>query len=130
MIKLRQIAAGLTVGALFLAGGCASPPAAVPASAQLMTSGSTMATFRPTDSGRVYVVDENDHKIIYQAEVDRGEIVQVDSRKDRVEVAGRTVTEPALDDNHEYRIYFEPLPKERMTRYKVVEEKTTVHEHP
>jgi len=34
----------------------------------------------------------------------------------------KKVTERAMDDNHQYRVFFEPLSHERTVRYKVVEE--------
>jgi hypothetical protein len=79
-------------------------------------------SFRATEFGRVYVTDETDKKILYQGEVDKGEMVEVNAQDDRILLGGRTVTERAMDDNHQYRVFFEPLSHERTVRYKVVEE--------
>jgi hypothetical protein len=127
MLKLRQYAAGAIVGFAALLSGCADRPMSVPASASLMTEGNgDRITFRPTEYGRVYVTDQSDgDKIVYQGEVDRGETVELNAKDDRVTVAGRTVTERAMDSGHQYKIFFEPMSKERVVRYKetVVEER-------
>jgi hypothetical protein len=125
MRNLRHYAAGLAVGLLSIVGGCASQPDAVPSSAMMMTSGNGAASFRPTEFGRVYVTDQTDNKILYQADVDRGELVQLDARQDKISVDGRTVSDRSLEDAHDYRIFFEPLSKERLSRYRVTEETTT-----
>jgi hypothetical protein len=123
MFSLRQYAAGMAVSLMAILSGCADRPMAVPASASLMTEGSgDHVSFRPTQFGRVYVTDETDKKILYQGDVDRGEMVEVNPRDDRVMVAGRTVTEQPLVDNHQYRVFFEPMTRERVVKYKVVEE--------
>jgi hypothetical protein len=84
-----------------------------------------MVAFRPAEYGRVYVVDETNHKILYQAEVDRDRVVEVDADKDKISVGGHTVSQTALDANHDYRIFFEPISKERVVKYKVTEEHVT-----
>ncbi|MDB5322394.1 MAG: hypothetical protein JWN40_4025 [Phycisphaerales bacterium] len=122
MCTFRQYAAGVAVGLMVFLSGCADRPMSVPASATLMTEGSTRASFRATDHGRVYVTDETDKKIVYQGEVDKGEMVEVNAKDDRILIGGRTVTERALADGHQYRVFFEPLSGERTVRYRVVEE--------
>jgi hypothetical protein len=102
--------------------GCADRPMSVPASASLMTEGSQRASFRATDDGRVYVTDDNDKKILYQGDINKGEMVEVNAQDDRILVGGRTVSERAMDDNHQYRLFFEPMSHERTVRYRVVEE--------
>jgi hypothetical protein len=127
MKRLRQYAVGAAIGLIALLSGCADRPMSVPASANLMTEGNgDRIAFRPTEYGRVYVTDQSDaNKIIYQGEVDRGDAVELNAVDDRVTVAGRTVTERPLDSGHQFKIFFEPLPKERVVRYKetVVEER-------
>ncbi len=123
MMNLRHYAAGAAMGLVVMLSGCADRPNDVPAAATLMTSGNNdRVSFRPTEYGRVYITDDTDHKILYQGEVDRGEMVEVNPRDDKVVVDGRTVMDRPLEDGHNYRIYFEPVPKERVVRYRVVEE--------
>jgi hypothetical protein len=122
MCRFRQYAAGVAVGMMAFLSGCADRPMSVPASASLMTEGSQRASFRATDHGRVYVTDETDKKILYQGDVDKGEMVEVNATDDRIMVGGRTVSERAMEDTHDYRLYFEPLSGERTVRYRVVEE--------
>jgi hypothetical protein len=127
MTKLRRYAVGLSAGlmGLLLAGGCAAPGPSVPASATLMSTGNAQVAFRPAEYGRVYVVDETKHKILYQADVDRAQTVQLDAAKDTISVDGRTVSQPALPEGNEYRIFFEPMSKERVVKYRVTEERVT-----
>ena len=122
MCRFRQYAAGVAVGLMAILSGCADRPVSVPASASLMTEGSQRASFRATDHGRVYVTDDTDKKILYQGDIDKGEMVEINAVDDRIMVGGRTVTERAMDDNHQYRLFFEPLSSERTVRYRVVEE--------
>jgi hypothetical protein len=121
MLSLRQCAASSLFGLVVILSGCAERPMTVPASATLMTEGTNRASFRATDFGRVYVTDETDKRILYQGEVDKGEMVEVNSVDDRIMVGGRTVNEAAMDDNHQYRVFFEPMSRERSARYKIDE---------
>jgi hypothetical protein len=122
MYGFRQYAAGVAVGLIAFLSGCADRPMSVPASASLMTEGSQRASFRATDDGRVYVTDDSDKKILYQGDINKGEMVEVNAQDDRILVGGRTVSERAMDDNHQYRLFFEPMSHERTVRYRVVEE--------
>jgi len=122
MNSMRQYAAGAALGLAVLVSGCAAPPMAVPSSATMMSEGNTKVSYRPPQFGRVYVTDDTDHKILYQGDADRDELVEVDARQDRIMVGGRPVSEVVLDDNHQYRVYFEPLSQERVVKYRVVEE--------
>src|SRR5256885_4309647 len=118
MLNLRHYAAGAALGLVAILSGCADRPPTVPSTATLMTEGNgDRVMFRPTDYGRVYVTDDTDHKILYQGDVDNGETVEVSPRSDQITVAGRTVMDKPLEDNHQYRIFFEPVPHERVVRY-------------
>src|SRR4051812_26053294 len=97
MCRFRQYAAGVAVGLMAFLSGCAERPLSVPASASLMTEGSHRVSFRATDEGRVYVTDDNDKKILYQGEINKGEMVEVNAQDDRIMIGGRTVSEHAMD---------------------------------
>jgi hypothetical protein len=116
---LRPFAAAFATVLLVILSGCADRPMSVPSSATLMTEGSNRASFRTQHFGRVYITDETDKRILYQGDVDNGEMVEVNSVDDRIMVGGRTVSERAMDDNHQYRIFFEPLSRDRTARYRV-----------
>jgi hypothetical protein len=122
MTRFRQFAAGATVGFAAILSGCADRTPAVPASANLMTEGSNQISFRANEFGRVYISDETDHRILYQGDVDKGDMVELNAKDDRILVAGRTVSERPMEDTHDYKIFFEPTSKERTVRYRVVEE--------
>jgi hypothetical protein len=119
---LRPFVAVGSMCLLVILSGCADRPLSVPASATLMTEGSNRASFRTQQFGRVYITDETDKRILYQGDVDNGEMVEVNSVDDRILVGGRTVSERAMDDNHQYRIFFEPLSRDRTSRYHAVDE--------
>ena len=121
MAMLRQIAVFSVLGVAGLMIGCAERPMTVPVSAQLMTEGQSSIVFRPVEFGRVYVSNQATGEILYQADVERGDVVEVDARMDRVTVGGRVVTERPLDEGHNYRIFFEPMSKERVVKYRVTE---------
>jgi hypothetical protein len=122
MPNLRFYAPALSLTLLVILSGCADRPMSVPSSATLMTEGSNRASFRATEFGRVYVTDETDKRILYQGDVDKGEMVEVNSVDDRILIGGRTVTDRPMDDNHQYRVFFEPMSRERSERYHTVDQ--------
>ena len=122
MNRLCQYAAGATVGFAAILSGCADRPPSVPASANLMTEGSNQISYRASEFGRVYINDETDHRLLYQGDVEKGDMVELNAKDDRILVGGRTVSERAMDDLHDYKNFFEPMSKERTVRYRVVEE--------
>jgi len=120
--SLRHFALMGALGVVALFSGCTERPQAVPSTALLMTEGNGPIVFRPTEYGRVYVADQSDDKILYQADIDRGDVVELDARKDEIRVAGRTVSDRTMEDGHNYRIFFEPMAKERVTKYRITKE--------
>ncbi len=122
MTMIRQITVGCALGVFGLLSGCVTRPNAVPSSAMLMTEGQGAIVFRPTEFGRVYVSDQTDDKILYQADINKGEVVELDARADKIAVGGRTVSDRTMEDGHNYRIFFEPMSKERVVKYRVTEE--------
>lgn len=126
MLRLRHYAAGATLGLALIFGGCGAPSGPViPGSATMMSQGSRgPVSFRASESGRVYIKDDFNDVTLYSAEVDRGELVEVNPVEDVIRVDGRTASSYAMDDDHQYQIYFEPVPKADLVRYRV--EKETV----
>jgi hypothetical protein len=122
MNSIRHYAAGATLGLAVIVSGCAAPPMSVPTTASMMAEGNNKVAYRPSQYGRVYVTDDTDHKIVYQGDADRDEMVEVDARQDRITVGNRTVSEVRLDEGHQFRVYFEPMNQERTVKYRVVEE--------
>lgn len=121
MPHLRPFAAVLATSLLVILSGCAERPLSVPSSATLMSEGSDKASFRTQHYGRVYVTDETDKRILYQGDVDSGQMVDVNAVDDRIQIGGRTVSDRVMDDNHQYKIFFEPLSQERTARYRDVD---------
>jgi hypothetical protein len=120
MQRVRQFAASITIGFVALLSGCADRPMPVPSTASLMTEGNgERISFVPTQHGRVYVSDQSDNKILYQAEVNKGEMVEVRPREDRIVVGGRVSSDRKLSDGHQYRIFFEPLAAVQPAAYPV-----------
>ena len=60
-----------------------------------------------------------------QGDIRRDETVEVLPRDNRITVGGRVVSESSLRDGDRYKIYFEPLDRARVVKYRVVEEKRT-----
>jgi hypothetical protein len=123
MLQLRHYAAGMTLAAATVLGGCSTRPMAVPSSAQSMAEGNgERLAFRAAEPGRVYVSNESNHKIYYQGDVRRDDNVEVTPGDNRITIGGRTVSEASLPDGDRYRIYFEPMDHSRVVKYRVVEE--------
>jgi hypothetical protein len=121
MPNVRPFAAVLATSLLVILSGCADRPLSVPSSATLMSEGSNKTSFRTQQYGRVYVTDETAKRILYQGDVDSGQMVDVNAVDDRIQIGGRTVTDQVMDDNHQYKIFFEPLSQERVVRYRDVD---------
>jgi hypothetical protein len=127
MLQLRQYAAGAALAIATLVSGCGNKPMAVPSSAQMMTEGNgDRITFRAAEFGRVYVSNDSTGKILYQGDVRKGDAVEVNPKDDRIQIDGRTVTETSLRDGDQYKIYFEPMDRGRVARYRVVEREERV----
>lgn len=119
MVELRHYAAGVTLAVATVLGGCANRPMAVPSSAQSMTEGNgDRISYRASQFGRVYVSDESSKKILYQGDIHRDETVEVAPRDNRITLGGRTVSESSLRDGDTYKIYFEPMDRGRVARYR------------
>jgi hypothetical protein len=123
MFQLRHFAAGVTLAVATVLTGCSNRPMAVPSSAQGMTEGNgDRISYRASQFGRVYVSDESTKKILYQGDIHRDETIEVLPRDNRITLGGRPVSESSLRDGDTYKIYFEPMDRGRVARYRVVEE--------
>ena len=87
-----------------------SIPSALPSDATLMTTGDANLRFKPTTDGRVFIYDRETDKLLYQGQVSRGEVVEVDSRSNRILVGGNTASELNLRPGHDKEIYFQSEP--------------------
>jgi hypothetical protein len=87
-----------------------SMPSALPSDATLMTTGDANLRFKPTTDGRVFIYDRETDKLLYQGQVSRGEVVEVDSRANRILVGGNTASELNLRPGHDKEIYFQSEP--------------------
>jgi len=127
MLQLRHYAAGVTLAVATVLGGCSDRPMSIPSTAQSMTEGNgEQISYRAGQHGRVYVSDESTQKILYQGDIRRDETIEVRPRDNRISVGGRTVSESSLRDGDRYKIYFEPMDRERTVKYRVVEERERV----
>ena len=93
-------------------------PATLPPEATLMTTGDANLRFKPTTDGRVFIYDREADKLLYQGQVSRGEVVEVDSRNNRILIGGNTASELNLRPGHDKEIYFktEPMVEQRTIR--------------
>jgi hypothetical protein len=102
-----------------------STPSALPSDATLMTTGDANLRFKPTTDGRVFIYDRETDKLLYQGQVSRGEVVEVDSRNNRILLGGNTASELNLRPGHDKEIYFlsEPatLDQRSVHKEKVIE---------
>ena len=93
-------------------------PATLPPESTLMTTGDANLRFKPTTDGRVFIYDREADKLLYQGQISRGEVVEVDSRNNRILIGGNTASELNLRPGHDKEIYFktEPVVEERTIR--------------
>ena len=92
-----------------LAAGCASNsrPADVPSTAILETGGRERLVYVPSNSGMLYISDQNDRAILYSGRVLAGDHIVVDPDANRVAINDRVVVSENV--GHEtHRIYLLP----------------------
>ena len=89
--------------------GCASKGrSAIPSDADRLGSGRGEVTATATRDGEAWILDQNDNRVIWSGNVRRDDRIEIDPGENRVRVGGRTVSERALDRDHEYVIYTRP----------------------
>lgn len=101
---LKTIAAAALLG--MIAAGCATKGgAAVPAGADRVASGKGELTYKATDPGEAFVLDNEANKIVWSGLLRNGETLTIAPDDDRVSVGLQTVAEPELDNDHKYTVY-------------------------
>lgn len=105
--------AGLLAGVLLAVGivGCATSNENIPTNAQMVTSGNGVVAFTAPRDGKVYILDKNMNKLLYSANINKGQAVSVDpTRRDRnITIDNNAVTQESLNVGHTYQIYFHPM---------------------
>ena len=108
LIKTATAAALLLGSAACLtgSGGCTDKGRmTIPSDADRLGSGRGEVTATATRDGDVWILDENENRVIWSGDVRRDDRIEIDPAENRVRVGGRTVSERALDRDHEYIIY-------------------------
>jgi hypothetical protein len=111
MIRLSQFAASTAVGAaLFIgAAGCSHERGdEIPASASEISAGKESVTATAPRDGMVYVWDKNANRELYTARVQKGDIVRVDAKQNKIFMNDKLVTKrDDLINDHTYKVFFD-----------------------
>jgi hypothetical protein len=111
MIRLSQFAASAAVGTALLIGaaGCSHERGdEIPASASEISAGKESVTATAPRDGMVYVWDKNANRELYTARVQRGDIVRVDAKHNKIFMNDKLVTKrDDLIDDHTYKVFFD-----------------------
>ncbi len=108
MFRLSHFAAPAVLGAALLVGGCAHDRHEdIPLSASEIGEGKESVFFNAPYDGRVYVYDATRDEMIYNGNLQRGQMIRVDAKKNRVLVDNQTAVEKDLVDDHRYKIFFD-----------------------
>ena len=107
LIKTATAAALLLGSAATLAtSGCSDKGRmAIPNDADRLGSGRGEVTATATRDGEAWILDENENKIVWSGNVRRDDRILIDPADNRIKVGGRTVSERALDRDHQYIVY-------------------------
>jgi len=111
MIRFSQFAASAAVGsALFIgAAGCSHERGdEIPTSASEISSGKESVTATAPHDGMVWVWDKNANRELYTARVNKGDIVRVDAKQNKIFMNDRLVTKrDDLINDHTYKVFFD-----------------------
>ncbi|MGH7214770.1 MAG: hypothetical protein ACREIT_08400 [Tepidisphaeraceae bacterium] len=80
---------------------------AIPPDAMTVTEGQTELAYVAPESGRFYVFNASDNRMIFVGDVERNQRIMVDNRQNKITVDGRVVAEPNLDDGHKLKVFFD-----------------------
>jgi hypothetical protein len=114
MLTSRLLVKTATAAALLLgsaacltaSGGCSDKGRmAIPNDADRLASGRGEVTATATRDGEVWILDKNENRIVWSGDVRREDRIEIDPADNRIQVDGKTVSERALDRDHEYVIY-------------------------
>jgi len=109
MIRIHRAAlpAWVYVVAICLGGCMSERNAQIPSTAERVAEGTGDVSYRAPDNGRVYVFDRNDDRIVFTGDVDKDQLVVVDTKNDRITVGDKVVSEKSLHPGNAHRIFFE-----------------------
>jgi DNA-binding beta-propeller fold protein YncE len=79
----------------------------VPRNATRVAGGTGELTYRTKDSGHIYVVDEDENRLLYDHRVGDGQEIVITPDDDRIAIDGRNVFRGNLERKHAHRIYFD-----------------------
>jgi len=124
MKSLRHIASAALLGAassIFLAGCGGEHPSDIPSAATMATEGSGRLSYTAPSDGTVYVYDDTTDHLIYSGRVERGQVVTVNPKDDRITVDSRTAYEGRLPGGDDRRVYFDRSGEHRIIREERIE---------
>lgn len=99
-----SIFAGVMIGG---AVGCQGR-ASLPANTEQVRTGSGRLSYTATDTGNVYVLDEDQNKKVFEGQMKAGDQIVVEPDQDRIVLAGNDAPHnTALTANHRYSINFQ-----------------------
>jgi hypothetical protein len=114
MFRLSQFAAPAALGIVLALGGCAHDhPSDIPVTAQEIGEAKESVFYNAPHDGTVYVYDDTANKMVYSGKLDKGQMIKVDAKENKVLVDGRTAVKTDLVNDHRYRIYFDRDERDR-----------------
>jgi hypothetical protein len=88
-----------------LLAGCASePPAGIPGGSALVSESDSVLSFNATESGRVYLRNAKENRLVFSGEIRPGDEVIVTVPTRRIVVGGRSYDLPITPGEHQ--LYF------------------------
>jgi hypothetical protein len=103
----RMLVLGFVAACVAALAGCASRGRqAIPSGANVVKSGTGTVEYEAKHDGDYWVYDTDTKKLIHMGELNKDQIVKVNATSDQITVAGRTVSEQPISDEHQYQIFF------------------------
>jgi hypothetical protein len=82
------------------------PYGGIPDSADRVAHGSGVVSWRVDQTGRIWVGDDRNKKLVMSHPVKSGDQVQIDPKSDQVKVNGRIVFSQNLESRHEHSVFW------------------------